>query len=100
MVFKKKANRPANQRLSFFRPERFNLLFYYTLTSFIVISVVCVAVGFVFAKLEKEELVNRSLKYFKYMSSNLNRAIYEEFFFPSLRQGELIDLENNKAQAR
>lgn len=88
------------QKFSLFRAEGFNLLFYYTLTSFIVISIVCVAVGFVFAKLEKEELVNRSLKYFKYMSSNLNHAIYEEFFFPLLRSGESIDLENNRGQAR
>ncbi len=88
------------KKFSLFRPKRFNLLFYYTLTSFIVISAVCVAVGFIFARLEKEELVNRSLKYFKYMSSNLNRAIYDEFFFPIIRAGELIDLENNKEQAK
>lgn len=100
MIFKKKVKNPANKKFSFFKPERFNLLFYYTLTSFIVISVVCTAVGFIFARLEKEELVNRSLKYFKYMSSNLNHAIYEEFFFPTIRKGELIDLENNKEQAR
>ncbi|MBI5125000.1 MAG: hypothetical protein HZA70_02075, partial [Planctomycetes bacterium] len=87
------------QKFSLFRAEGFNLLFYYTLTSFIVISIVCVAVGFVFARLEKEELVNRSLKYFKYMSSNLNHAIYEEFFFPLIRSGESIDLENNRGQA-
>ncbi|HHT9120827.1 MAG TPA: sensor histidine kinase [Candidatus Hypogeohydataceae bacterium YC41] len=82
------------------RPERFNLLFYYTLTSFIVISVVCVAVGLVFARLEKEDLVNRSLRYFKYMSANLNRAIYEEVFFPSISKGELIDFEKNKEQVK
>ena len=95
---KDSSGRPA-QKFSLFRAEGFNLLFYYTLTSFIVISIVCVAVGFVFARLEKEELVNRSLKYFKYMSSNLNHAIYEEFFFPLIRSGESIDLENNRGQA-
>ncbi|MFN3466175.1 MAG: hypothetical protein ACK4WF_00550, partial [Candidatus Brocadiales bacterium] len=109
MVFKRR-NKPighptdslerTSQKFSLFRPERFNLLFYYTLTSFIVISIVCVAVGFVFARLEKEELINRSLKYFKYMSSNLNHAIYEEFFFPLIRGGGQIDLENNKEQAK
>ncbi len=109
MVFKshKKTANPSTDspgrtpsRFSLFRPEGFNLLFYYTLTSFIVISLVCVATGFVFARLEKQELVNRSLKYFAYMSTNLNRAIYEEFFFPSVREGELIDLENKKEQVK
>lgn len=95
---KDSSGRPS-QKFSLFRAEGFNLLFYYTLTSFIVISIVCVAVGFVFARLEKEELVNRSLKYFKYMSSNLNHAVYEEFFFPLIRSGESIDLENNRGQA-
>lgn len=97
-VAKDSSGRTA-QKFSLFRAEGFNLLFYYTLTSFIVISIVCVAVGLVFARLEKGELVNRSLKYFKYMSSNLNHAIYEEFFFPLIRSGESIDLENNRGQA-
>lgn len=81
-----------------FKPERFNLLFYYTLTSFLVISAVSVGVGFLFAKLEKDALVKRSLNYFKYMTTNLNYAVYQEFFFPTIKSGQLIDLENNRAQ--
>lgn len=81
-----------------FKPERFNLLFYYTLTSFLVISAVSVGVGFLFAKLEKDALVRRSLNYFQYMTTNLNHAIYQDFFFPARRSGQLIDLENNREQ--
>ncbi|MFQ5862437.1 MAG: sensor histidine kinase [Candidatus Brocadiales bacterium] len=81
-----------------FKPEKFNLLLYYTLTSFLVISAVSVGVGFLFAKLEKDALVRRSLNYFKYMTTNLNYAIYQEFFFPTMRLGQPIDLENNREQ--
>lgn len=81
-----------------FKPERFNLLLYYTLTSFLVISAVSVGVGFLFAKLEKDALVKRSLNYFKYMTTNLNYAMYQEFFFPAMESGQPIDLENNHKQ--
>lgn len=93
------AKRSKFKRLSLsFKPDRFNLLLYYTLTSFLVISAVSVGVGFLFAKLEKDALVKRSLNYFKYMTTNLNYAMYQEFFFPVIRSGQQIDLENNKEQ--
>ncbi|HHT9134408.1 MAG TPA: hypothetical protein ACFYD2_05870 [Candidatus Avalokitesvara rifleensis] len=81
-----------------FKPEKFNLLFYYTLTSFLVISAVSVGVGFLFAKFEKDALVRRSLNYFKYTTTNLNYAMYQEFFFPAMKSGQPIDLKNNREQ--
>ncbi len=84
------------KRLSLsFKPERFNLLFYYTLTSFLVIAAVSVAVGFLFAKYEKDALIKRSLDHYKYMTDNLNYAIYQEFTFPATGSGRLFNLEEN-----
>ena len=41
-------------------PEKFNLILYYTVTSFIVIGVLSLAVGWIFPRMDRKELITRS----------------------------------------
>ncbi len=79
-------------------PEKFNLIFYYTVTSFIAIAIISLAVGWIFPRMESEALIKRSEEYAHYFVLHLNYEIYKDFLFPILKRNRLIDLENNRAQ--
>lgn len=83
---------------SVFSPEKFQLMLYYSITSFIVISIVSYVVGQVISKTEKNELIKRSEKYAGYMVANINYVLYEEFFTPTIEKYGYVDLENNQEQ--
>lgn len=78
------------------RPEKFNLILYYTVTSFIIIGVLSLAVGWIFPRMESEELIKRSEKYVPYFISHLNYAIYKDFFLPILKKDKHTDMESNR----
>ncbi len=81
-------------------PEKFNLILYYTITSFMVIAIISLAVGWVFPRMESQELVKRSEEYARYFITHMNYEIYKEFLLPTLRKEKQIDLENNHKQFR
>jgi len=79
-------------------PEKFNLILYYALTSFIVIAIISLAVGWIFPRMEGQALIKRSEEYAHYFISHLNYKIYKDFLLPALRRDKQIDLENNNRQ--
>lgn len=81
-------------------PEKFNLILYYTITSFAVISILSITVGWIFPRMESQELVKRSEEYAHYFITHLNYEIYKDFLVPTLRQDKKIDLENNLKQRK
>ena len=83
---------------SIFHPEKFHLMLYYSITSFVVIGIVSFVVGEVFSRIEKNDLIERSEKYAGYIVNHINLEMYEAFFVPSMDKYGYIDLENNKEQ--
>lgn len=83
-----------------FHPEKFNLILYYTITSFAAIGIISLVVGWVFPHRESRELTKRSEEYARYFITHLNYEIYREFLIPTLRKDKQIDLENNRKQFR
>src|SRR4030067_484150 len=81
-------------------PEKFNLILYYTLTSFVIIVILSFVIGKVFARLETQELVKRSEKYAHNFSTHINYELYKDFLIPTLKKSGKIDLENNRRQLR
>jgi len=76
-------------------PEKFNLILYYTITSFVIIAILSVVVGWIFPRMERQELIKRSEEYAQYFINNLNYEIYNDFLFPTLQEEGIVDLENN-----
>ena len=92
-------NKQQNKRwYSIFHPEKFHLMLYYSITSFIVIGIVSFVVGEVFSKMEKNGLIERSEKYAGYIVGHINHDMYEDFFTPVIDKYGSIDLENNRDQ--
>ncbi len=81
-------------------PEKFNLILYYAITSFVIIGLLSLAVGWIFPRMESEELVKRSEKYAQYFINHLNYEIYKDFLRPTLKKNKYIDLENNRDQLK
>lgn len=81
-----------------FHPEKFNLILYYTITSFTVTAILSLVVGWIFPRMESQELIKRSEKYAQYFIVHLNYEIYKDFVFPTLKRNKHIDLENNREQ--
>lgn len=81
-------------------PEKFNLILYYAVTSFGVIAIISLAVGWVFPRMESDALIKRSEEYARYFISHLNYEIYKDFLLPTLKREKYIDLENNRKQVR
>lgn len=79
-------------------PDKFNLILYYTITSFVVIAILSLVVGWIFPRMESQELVKRSEKYAQYFITHLNYEIYKDFLLPTLRRDKQIDLENSRRQ--
>ena len=93
------SNKHQNKRwFSIYHPEKFHLMWYYSITSFIVICIVSFLVGEIFSRTEKNNLIERSEKYAGYIVKHINRAMYEDFFVPAIRKYGYIDLENNQDQ--
>ena len=88
----------TNSWFSIFHPEKFHLMLYYSITSFIVIGIVSFVVGEVFSRIEKNDLIERSEKYAGYIINHINLEMYDEFFAPSMDKYGYIDLENNEEQ--
>ena len=92
-------NKQQNKRwYSIFHPEKFHLMLYYSITSFIVIGIVCFVVGEVFSRTAKNDLIERSENYAEYIVTNINHAMYEEVFNSTTNKYEYIDIENNQDQ--
>lgn len=83
---------------SIFHPEKFHLMLYYSITSFIVIGIVSFLVGEVFSRIEKNDLIERSEKYAGYIVNHVNLKMYEDFFIPVISKYGYIDLVNNQDQ--
>lgn len=81
-------------------PQKFNLIFYYAITSFVVIAVLTFTVGWIFQRMGRQALVKQSEGYTHYFISHLNYEIYKDFFLPTLRKDNLIDLKNNRRQLK
>ncbi len=78
-------NKQQNKRwFSIFHPEKFHLMLYYSITSFIVIGIVSFVVGEVFSRIEKNDLIERSEKYAGYIAGHVNHDMYEDFFTPAI----------------
>ncbi len=93
------SNNHQNKRwFSIFHPEKFHLMLYYSITSFIVIGIVSFLVGEVFSRIEKNDLIERSEKYAGYIVGHINHEMYEDFFTPTIGKYGYIDLENNQDQ--
>ena len=93
------SNKHQNKRwFSIFHPEKFHLMLYYSITSFIVIGIVSFLVGEVFSRIEKSDLIERSEKYAGYIVNHINLEMYEEFFDTAMSKYGYIDLENNQDQ--
>ena len=83
---------------SVFHPEKFHLMLYYSITSFIVIGIVSFLVGEIFSRSEKKDLVERSEKYAGYIVDHVNLKMYEDFFTVVINKYGYIDLVNNQGQ--
>ena len=95
----KMSNKHQNKRwFSVFHPERFHLMLYYSITSFVVIGIVSFLVGEIFSEMEKKALIERSENYAGYIVKNINYALYEDFFTPIIGKYGYVDLENNQDQ--
>ncbi|MEP9410775.1 MAG: hypothetical protein HRF42_05120 [Candidatus Brocadia sp.] len=81
-------------------PEKFNLILYYTITSFAVTAILSLVVGWIFPRMESQELIKRSEEYARYFITHLNYEIYKDFLLPTLQKEKQIDLENNRKQLR
>ncbi|HHT9136951.1 MAG TPA: sensor histidine kinase [Candidatus Wunengus sp. YC60] len=79
-------------------PEKFNLILYYAVTSFAVIAILSLVVGWIFPRMEGQALIKRSEEYTQYFISHLNYEMYKDFFLPTLRRDKQIDLKNNRKQ--
>lgn len=79
-------------------PEKFNLILYYTITSFAVTAILSLVVGWIFSRMESHELIKRSEEYAQYFSVHLNYEIYKDFLLPTIQKDKRIDLENNRRQ--
>ena len=77
---------------------KFNLILYYAITSFAVIALLSLVVGWIFSRMEGQSLIKRSEEYAHYFISNLNYEIYKDFFIPTLGRDKQIDLKNNRRQ--
>ncbi len=93
------SNNYQNKRwFSIFHPEKFHLMLYYSITSFIVIGIVSFLVGEIFSRMEKNDLIERSEKYAGYIVGHINHEMYEDFFTPTIDKYGYVDLENNQDQ--
>ncbi len=90
--------RQRKRWLSIFHPEKFHLMLYYSITSFIVIGIVSFVVGEVFSRIEKNDLIERSEKYAGYIVNHINLEMYDEFFGPAMSKYGYINLVNNQDQ--
>lgn len=81
-------------------PEKFNLILYYTITSFVTIGIISFVVGWICQHKENQELMKQSEEYAHYFITHINHDIYKEFLLPMLRKGKQIDPENNYRQFR
>ncbi|MDR4509795.1 MAG: ATP-binding protein [Candidatus Brocadiaceae bacterium] len=79
-------------------PDKFNLILYYTITSFVVIAVLSLGMGWIFARMESNELIKRSEVYAHNFITHLNYKIYKDFVLPTIKRKKQIDLENNRRQ--
>ena len=83
------------KRVSIFHPEKFHLMIYYSVTSFIVIGIVSFLVGEIFSRMEKNDIIERSEKYAGYIVDNINYALYEEVINPAISKDGHVDLKRN-----
>lgn len=81
-------------------PEKFNLILYYTITSFVVTAVLSLVIGWIFPRMESQELIKRSEEYTRYFVTHLNYEIYKDFLLPTIQKDKQIDLKNNRKQLR
>ncbi|MGR3219292.1 MAG: hypothetical protein ACUZ8H_05660, partial [Candidatus Anammoxibacter sp.] len=88
------------EKQSIFHPSRFNLILFYSITSFLVIAIVSFSVGKILSSIEKRELIERSETYAGFIIRNLNYTMYNEFFYPIMEAEGQIDLENNPEHQR
>ena len=79
-------------------PQKFNLILYYAITSFVVIAILTFAVGWIFQRMGKQALIKQSEEYTHYFIPHLNYEIYKDFLLPTIRKDNQIDLENNRRQ--
>ncbi|HHT9114294.1 MAG TPA: sensor histidine kinase [Candidatus Wunengus sp. YC65] len=79
-------------------PQKFNLILYYAITSFVVIAILTFAVGWMFQRMGRQALIKQSEEYAHYCISHLNYEIYKDFLLPTIRKDKQIDLENNRRQ--
>ena len=71
------SNKQQNKRwFSIFHPEKFHLMLYYSITSFIVIGIVSFLVGEIFSKIEKNDLIERSANYAEYIVAKIVNTQY------------------------
>lgn len=56
--------------------------------------------GWIFPRMESQELTKRSEEYARYFVTHINYEVYKEFLVPTLRKDKQIDLENNRRQLR
>lgn len=91
---------PLQKLQKILHPEKFNLILYYTITSFIAIGIISLGVGWIFQRMESQELTKRSEEYASYFIIHINHEVYKEFLVPTLRKDKEIDLENNRRQLR
>ncbi len=79
-------------------PQKFNLILYYAITSFVVIAILTFAVGWIFQRMGRQALIKQSEEYTHYFIPHLNYEIYKDFLLPTIRKDKQIDLENNRIQ--
>ena len=61
-------------------PQKFNLILYYTITSFVVIAILTFAVGWIFSTHGRQALIKQSEEYTHYFIPHLNYMIYKRLF--------------------
>ena len=83
---------------SVFHPEKFHLILYYSITSFVVIGIVCIVVGEVFSRIEKSDLIERSEKYAGYIVNHINIEMCDESLGLAVDKSESVGLGSNQVQ--
>lgn len=73
--------------------KKFNLIWFFSIASFIVIAIGASVSGWIFARIEKNEILKRAEGFANKINQQLNFKIFTEFIFPTTREDGYVDLK-------
>ncbi|HLG29393.1 MAG TPA: histidine kinase dimerization/phospho-acceptor domain-containing protein, partial [Candidatus Brocadiales bacterium] len=74
--------------------KKFNLIWFFSIASFIVIAIGASVSGWIFARIEQNEILKRAEGFANKINQQLNYKIFTEFIFPTIKEDGYVDLKD------